>query len=92
MIDRYSPCPTGIHVCGSSADGLDAVTVDNMPTRSRQRARAAWRAIKGEFDEVPAPECDVVLDLMEGGDCEQTFGARRQWLARIKQIVEAQNA
>jgi len=89
--DPYAPCVTGIHVCGISADETSFVTADNLPMRSRVRARAAWRQIRAEFEDLPAADADLVIDLMEGGDCEETHGIRRQWLSRIKQIVEAQN-
>jgi hypothetical protein len=79
----YTPCASGIHICGLTANEDEFLTVANFPGVTRDAFEAARNACAlSDHDDF-----DLVVDWMVGGDIVEDFGMRRQQLDDLRRIV-----
>lgn len=83
----YAPCRYGIHVCGTSADELEPVTVKNFPRVSK----AMFDSLKSDYA-ISDQDPDLVVDFMCDGDILDDFGIRRQMLEVIEAVIAVEAA
>lgn len=85
----YSPCRTGLHLCGATDDGEQPTTVGNWEL-SPAEARVAFKWIADRVDDVPPDQADFILDLQLNDDCDDGLACNRQQLVALLSQCEAQ--
>jgi len=84
----YSPCRYGIHICGIDESRDEFTTVANHPRVSK----VLFDSLRDDFAMEKDEDPDVVVDFMCDGDIIDDFGARRQSLAAMAAIIEAETS
>ncbi len=84
----YQPCRFGLHVCGHHPDGMNCLTVANVPTPDAATARALFDRAKAELSAVDGDDADFVVDLQIDHDHDEDFMMNRQMLARLLAMQE----
>jgi hypothetical protein len=79
----YRPCRFGLHVCGHHPDGMNCLTIANVPTRSPADAVALFERAKAELAAPEGEDADFVVDLQLDHDCDRDFMMHRQMLDRL---------
>ncbi|WP_336801790.1 hypothetical protein [Kaistia sp. MMO-174] len=81
----YAPCAVGLHVCGMSEDGTEAVTVLNIPTRTAAEAHRLFYRAKAECQIAGEEPRSLVVDLCLGANEHgaDDFSMSRQMLDRL---------
>lgn len=87
MTERYTPCRTGIHVCGADHDANEFFTQANFPQRDQAAANTAFERGKAECEAVDGEPTDFVVDLMCAGDVIDDFSCTRQMLPRLAKAI-----
>lgn len=79
MSDRtYRPCRNGIHVCGiATTDGEEHFITEANVAGVKEMA---FDLLENSYALAPDADPDLVVDLMQDGDCLRDFGIRRQSL------------
>jgi hypothetical protein len=85
---HYQPCRNGLHLCGTTDDGDQPVTMGNW-ILSPSDAQAAFSTLLDRLDNIPAFEADFVLDLQIDGDCVGDVLCNRQGLTALLREYEA---
>jgi hypothetical protein len=85
----YSPCRTGLHLCGATDDGDQPTTMGNWEL-SPADARLAFKWIADRLDEVPVEQADFILDLQVNDDCDDGLACNRQQLVALLCKCEAE--
>ena len=75
----YDPCRQGLHVCGHHPDGVNCLTVVNLPVRTEREARALFEAAK-QFACAEGEPDDYVIDFQIDWSVEEDFLMSRQML------------
>lgn len=88
MPKLYTPCRSGIHVCGADEDANEFFTQANHPM-GPAKARVLFSRVKAECEARDGQPTDFVVDLMRGGDIIEDFPISRQMLPRLAALVEA---
>lgn len=79
----YQPCENGLHVCGFHPDGMNFLTVANLPAADAEAAEVLFEWARAECSVVDGEPHDLVVDLQQNGDCTGDFGMSRQMLERL---------
>lgn len=79
----YTPCDNGLHVCGHHPDGVNCLTVVNLPTPDAAEARVLFDVAKAECGATPDEPDDYVVDLQQNDDLVDDFFMSRQMLPRL---------
>lgn len=85
----YSPCRTGLHLCGATDDGDQPTTVGNWQL-SESAARLAFKWIADRLTPVPVEQADFILDLQVNGDCLDGLACQRQQLVGLQARCQAE--
>lgn len=75
----YAPCENGLHVCGRHPDGVNCLTVVNLPVGTEHEARALFEAAK-QFACADGEPDDYVVDFQLDWSVEEDFLMSRQML------------
>lgn len=84
----YQPCRFGLHVCGYHPDGMNCLTIANLPVRNAAEARALFDRAKAELAAADGEDADFVVDLQIDHDHEEDFMMNRQMLNRLLAMQE----
>lgn len=86
----YQPCRFGLHVCGEHPDGINALTILNVPVATAALARDLFDRARAELAAEPGQPFDFVVDLQIDHDCDQDFRMNRQMLDRLIAMGDGQ--
>lgn len=88
QMKAYSPCRSGLHVCGADEDANEFFTEANHPL-GPCKARVVFSRARDECAAKEGEPCDFVVDLMRGGYIVEDFAISRQMLPRLAGLVAA---